>query len=100
MFYQDPAKRHQKFRSLMGRLVELQFAEWLESKSWTVSKLEAFREKPDAEAYIFENDVTAFEIKFIGTRTMIFGIILRSLANQPAVASVSPYEAANSLLVG
>ncbi len=32
MFYQDPTERHQKFRMFMGRLVELQFAEWLESK--------------------------------------------------------------------
>lgn len=32
MFYRDPIERHQKFRIFMGRLVELQFAEWLESQ--------------------------------------------------------------------
>lgn len=98
MFYQNPTERHQKFRTFMGRLVELQFAEWLESQGGTVSNLEALREGPDVEAYEFEAGVTAFEIKFISTQDGDFGIILRSLANQSAVASVSPYDAANYLL--
>ena len=98
MFYRNPIERHQKFRIFMGRLVELQFAEWLESKGWTVSNLEALREGSDVEAYKLEDGVTAFEIKFIGTEDRDFGIILRSLANQPAVRSVSPYDAINYLL--
>jgi len=98
MFYQGPTERHQKFRTFMGRLVELQFAEWLELQGWTISNLEALQEGPDIEAYVFEDGVTAFEIKFIGTQDGDFSIILRGLANQPAVTSVSPYEAANYLL--
>ena len=50
MLYPDPIERHQKSRMFLGRLVELQCAEWLELQGWTVSGLEALREGPDIDA--------------------------------------------------
>jgi hypothetical protein len=67
MLYSDPHERHQKARIFLGRLVELQFAEWLELQGWTVSGLEALRQGPDFEAYTHDGRPTAFEVKFIGT---------------------------------
>ena len=98
MLYADPAERHQKFRIFSGRLVELQFAEWLELQGWTVSGLEALREGPDVEAYAKDGRAAAFEVKFIGTENDDFGKILESLAGRPAAGTVSPYDAVNYLL--
>lgn len=98
MRYPNPLERHRKFRSFFGRLVELQCAEWLESQGWTISGLEALREGPDIEAHILGGQVTAFEVKFIGADDDDFELVLKSLSDQPAVASVSPYVAANYLL--
>jgi len=50
MFYEDPLERHQKSRIFNGLVVELQFAEWLETLGWTIVGLEAFRDGPDIEA--------------------------------------------------
>jgi hypothetical protein len=41
IFYSEPLKRHKNFRKFEGRLVELQFTEWLELHGWAVSGLEA-----------------------------------------------------------
>lgn len=98
MLYLDPIERHQKARMFSGRLVELQFAEWLESQGWTVSSLEALREGPDIEAYATDSGTTAFEVKFIGTENDDFALILESLTSQSAGGPVSPYDAANYLL--
>lgn len=98
MLYSDPIERHQKAKMFTGRLVELQFAEWLELQGWTVSGLEALREGPDIEAYASDRQTTAFEVKFIGTENDDFALILESLAGQPAGGPVSPYDAANYLL--
>ena len=98
MHYSDPIKRNQKFRIFFGRLVELQFAEWLESQRWTVCGLEALRDGPDVEAYTTSEGRAAFEVKFVGVENDDFALVLKSLAGQRAVGPVSPYAAANYLL--
>jgi hypothetical protein len=98
MLCTDPVERHEKARMFSGRLVELQFAEWLELQGWTIYGLEALREGRDVEAYASDGQTTAFEVKFIGTENADFVTILESLAGQPAVGLVSPYNAANYLL--
>lgn len=98
MLHSDPIDRHQKFRMFAGRLVELQFAEWLELQGWTISGLEALREGPDVEAYASDGRTTAFEVKFIGAEDDDFALILESLAGQSAGGPVSPYDATNYLL--
>jgi hypothetical protein len=98
MFDPDPIERHKKSRMFLGRLVELQFAEWLELKGWSISGLEAIREGPDIEAYTSGGQATAFEVKFISTENDDFALILDSIAGRPAAGSASPYDAADYLL--
>jgi hypothetical protein len=98
MLYADPHERHQKARIFLGRLVELQVAEWLEFQGWTVSGLEALRQGPDIEASTPDGRPTAFEVKFIGTENDDFAQILESLSGQSAGGPVSPYDTANYLL--
>jgi len=98
MFYEDPLERHQKSRIFAGLVVELQFAEWLETLGWTIVGLEAFREGADIEARTVSGVDTVFEVKAVGTEDQDFKMILRSLADEPAVTSVSPYVAMNYLL--
>lgn len=104
MYYSDsdPMKRHQKFRSFFGKVVELQFAEWLESQGWTVSKLEALREGPDIEAKTIDGRFTSFEVKFIGQEEYDFEKLLESIKKEQEEGdgggSTSSYVAANYLL--
>jgi hypothetical protein len=99
MLYSDPHERHQKSRMFLGRLVELQFAEWLELQGWTISGLEALRQGPDIEAHRGGDRVTAFEVKYIGVEDADFATVLRSLAGQDAGGPVSPYAAPNYRLL-
>ena len=98
MFCSDPIERNQKYRMFSGKLVELQFAEWLELQGWRVSVLEAFRKGPDIEAYASDGRATAFEVKFVGIEDDDFASILASLARQPAGRSVSLYDPVDYLL--
>ena len=98
MLQVDAIDRHQKFRMFLGRLAELQFAEWLEGRAWVITGLEALREGPDIEAKASTGAGSAFEVKFIGSEDNDFGMILQSLAGKPAAGPVSPYSAMNYLL--
>ncbi len=98
MAYDEPLERHQRVRAFLGRLVELQCAEWLESLGWTISELEALREGPDIEATTANHGRTAFEVKFIGQEDADFSLVLRSLKGEPAGRWASHYVAANYLL--
>jgi hypothetical protein len=82
----------------MGRLVELQVAEWLRDEGWAVSGLEAIRKGPDIEATSPQGDAAVFEVKFIGAEDADFTQILRAIGGESAVDSVSPQAAANYLL--
>ena len=87
-------------RSLFfGRLVELQCAEWLEEQDWTISGLEAFREGPDIEAVAKNQNPAAFEVKFIGQLNECFNNGLKSLRGENSSTLLSPYGAANFLLL-
>ncbi|RMH31295.1 MAG: hypothetical protein D6690_16800 [Nitrospirae bacterium] len=97
MLCQSPEDRHQKSRRFIGRLVELQFAEWLESNGWSDLGLEAFRVGPDIDANK-EGRRVAFEVKFIGRQNTDFAAFLQSNAGQSAATSVSPYDAKNYLM--
>ena len=41
MLHADHRRRHQLCRIYLGRITELQVAEWLESQGWTITELEA-----------------------------------------------------------
>ncbi|PKM42289.1 MAG: hypothetical protein CVV03_10220 [Firmicutes bacterium HGW-Firmicutes-8] len=100
--YSSAMERHRKFRSFFGKVVELQFAEWLESQGWTVSELEALQEGPDIGAKRTERRDTAFEVKFIGKEDFDFEKLLESIKDEEKEGaggwSASPYVAANYLL--
>lgn len=98
MLNPDPLRRHQLCRIYMGRITELQIAEWLEARGWTVSELEAFRKGPDITATHPEKGETDFEVKMVGTEDGDFQAIVQSLAGQPAGRDLSPYSAVNYLL--
>src|SRR5262249_40961165 len=84
MRYEDPAKQHKKCRAFHGLLVELQFAEWLESQGWRISGLAALGHKSDIEASATNGRATAFEVKSIGIEDADFTQILASLNCQEA----------------
>jgi hypothetical protein len=63
----EPLERHRKWRMFHGRVAELQFAEWLEQQSYTITGLEALREGPDVEAVSPSGLRSTFEVKFVGS---------------------------------
>ena len=94
----DPLRRHQLCRIYMGRITELQVAEWLESQGWAVSAIEALREGPDVTAHHASEGECDFEIKMVGTEDADFESILQAIAGEPAGRVFSPYSAVNYLL--
>ena len=98
MLNPDPLERHRRSRRHDGRLAELQFAEWLEKRSWQIIGLEALQQGPDIEAELGTGAATAFEVKSIGTEDVDFSMIVRSMSKGPSAHTVSPYAAINYLL--
>ena len=93
MFDPDPAERHRLSRIFRGRLIELQFASWLESQLHTIVRLEARGKGPDIETLSDSSQANAFEVKFIGMEDGDFRVLLRSMSGHPAGGAVSPYQA-------
>ncbi len=93
----DYKERHKKYRIFMGKIVELAFSNWLESKEYTISNLEAWSGQYDITAYK-EKLTYNFEIKFIGQEDEDFKHIVNNLRGGTSVGGVSPYIAANFLL--
>jgi hypothetical protein len=98
MFDPTTLGRHRKSRMFMGRLVELQVAEWLEGHGWSIGELEAFREGSDIEARLEGGSNVHFEVKFIGVDDLDFDRIVKAMSTGSSEAPVSPYTAANFLL--
>lgn len=98
MFDADPVQRNRLSRTFRGRLIELQFASWLESHSHTIIGLEAKNQGPDIETLSEGGQAHSFEVKFIGMEDGDFHILLRSMSGYPAVGFVSPYQAIDYLL--
>lgn len=98
MFASSPLERHKRSRTFRGRIVELQFAEWLHEAQWAITGLEALGHAIDVEAEKPNRGRFSFEVKFIGTEDDDFCMIVRSLAGRSGGGSVSMYSAANYLL--
>jgi hypothetical protein len=99
MFADDPMERHRLSRIFRGRLAELQFASWLQSRGHTIVGLEAITEGPDIMAVAAEGESYAYEVKFIGLEDANFATILRSMHGQPAGGAVAVYRPINYLLL-
>jgi hypothetical protein len=62
----DILPRHQKSKGYLGKIIELQVAEWLEEEGWIISGLEALCNESDIEAISPNGIDCAFEIKYLG----------------------------------
>lgn len=95
----QPVERHRRWRVFHGRVAELQFAEWLEERSWRITGLEALTTgAPDVQAVSHNGIATAFEVKFVGTQDVEFEMQIKSAAEMPSWHFVSVYGAINYLV--
>lgn len=98
MFDPDALERHRLSRIFRSRLIELQFAVWLEAQSHTIVGLEATRKGPDIETQSTNGVPNAFELKFIGMVDDDFDRIVKTMAGLRAGGAVSVYQPINYLL--
>ena len=75
----DELKRHNISRTYLGRLVELQCAQWIEEQNWQVQNLEALGGNFDIEAFSPRGDTWAIEVKYIGQEDWDFVDISESM---------------------
>jgi hypothetical protein len=96
----SPLERNRQYRTFKGRLAELQFAERLERRGWSINSLEAWGANVDIDASAPDGISTSFEVKYIGTEDDDFKTLLRAMESEDGTASgkVSPYAAINYLL--
>jgi hypothetical protein len=98
MFDPNAIERNRLSRIFRGRLIELQFALWLEAQSHTIIGLEATRKGPDIETESANGIRNAFELKFIGMVDDDFDRIVKTMAGLRAGGAVSVYQPVNYLL--
>lgn len=98
MHYAGATERHQKSRMFRGRLVELQFAEWLSKSGYRVVGLEALGGESDISARTASGAPATFEVKFIGTEDDDFEAVVKALAGHGGGRVISPYSPINYLL--
>ena len=98
MLHPEAIERNRLSRIFRGRLIELQFAAWLEAQSQTIIGLEAIRKGPDVEAQSENGVLNAFELKFIGMVDDDFNRIVRTMAGMRTGGAMSVYQPINYLL--
>lgn len=98
MLDRNPEDRHRLSRTFRGRLIELQYAEWLESQSHSILGMEAIREGPDIEARSPDGVTISYEVKFFGLEDADFQTLVASMQSGPVAGFISPYQALNYLI--
>lgn len=98
MLNPDPGERNRLSRMFRGRLIELQYAAWLEDDDHSITGLEAIRHGPDIEARSPDGVDTSYEVKFIGMEDTDFQILLDSMQSGPSGGAISPYQPVNYLI--
>ena len=68
----DSISRFKKSRNYLSRLTELEFALWLRKELWRLNQLELYGGNFDIEANSPEQVATAFEVKFLAQREVVF----------------------------
>lgn len=91
-------KRHQRARTYLGKLTELQVAEWLQEQGWKISNLEAWGGNCDVEGVSPRNVECMFEVKAIGPEDNDFLRVVDSLQGRNSADIISPYTASNYIL--
>jgi hypothetical protein len=97
-FKGDELERHQRFRRLYGKIVELQVAQWLNDRGWTVTDLEALGHSCDIAAHSPEKSSFSIEVKYLGQRDDDFRLVLDSMRGVRSGGWFGPYGAINYLL--
>ncbi|MCH7499396.1 MAG: hypothetical protein IH886_05220 [Nitrospinae bacterium] len=97
LFKPDPLERHTVFKIYMGKLMELEFADWLENKAYKITGLEAWGGKADISANK-DNIQYTFEVKYIGQENVDFEKTWMGLGGTIETQRYSPYVASNYLL--
>jgi hypothetical protein len=94
----DPGERHRLSRIFRGRLIELQYAEWLEAQNYSMTGMEAIRRGPDIEARSKVGEASSYEVKFFGMEDGDFQILLKSMSGGAAGGAISVYQPLNYLV--
>jgi hypothetical protein len=94
------AERQDRFKSYYGKVVELQVANWLARRGWTVTGLEARGAPADIQAYRCLSRLHSFEVKYLGEMREVFALVVRSLvAGRPIADALPVYAPPNYLLL-
>lgn len=91
-------ERHRKEKMFMGKLIELQCAEWIEDQGWKISNIEALGGNTDIEALSPEHVECAIEIKYIGQRDEDFLAVVNNLSGKSRIITLSPYASSDFIL--
>ncbi len=94
----DKVARHERFRRFLGKLVELQVANWLVDRGWRIMELEALGSEYDVVGFSPEQILHSFEVKYIGQTTDDFLSICGALAGGSAALWTSVYGSVNYLV--
>jgi hypothetical protein len=97
-FERGVMRRHGRSRRFVGKLVEILYAAHLNHSGWRIINLEAWDGERDIEAIAPDNQVCAFELKYIGQDDTAFKRIVESMIYGPTVHNSSIYSAANYLI--
>lgn len=92
-------ERQEISKKYLGKLIELQCAEWIEEElGWKVSNLAALGGKSDIEAMSPENIAYVIEVKYRGIYDEMFESMLKSLSGEGGAFTLSPYTACDLIL--
>jgi hypothetical protein len=92
-FKGDEVERHQRFRRLFGKIVELQVAQWLTDLGWTVTDLEALGHRCDIAARSPQESSFSIEVKYLGQTDDDFRLVLDSMRGIRSSGWFGPYAA-------
>lgn len=93
----DEISRFRKARNYLSRLAELDFARSLEAERWQITNLEMYGGQFDIEGLSSDRVATAFEVKFLAQREVLFELNRASFSN-PTSGSLGVYSPIDYLL--
>lgn len=91
-------ERHRKAKMFIGKLIELQCAEWIENQGWKISNIETLGGNADIEALSPEDFECAIGIKYLGQKDEDFLAVVENLAGKGKVLTLSPYASSDFIL--
>lgn len=91
----DYISRFRKARNYLSRLAEIDVARWLETQQWQISNLEMYGGEFDIEGSDNDHIPTAFEVKFLAQREVLFELnrasFMNPIAGRPGIYSPMDY---------